>query len=429
MSIIKIKSLNENAYIYESESGLLLAEQNYDEEKVNNMKKRYYTVYNGMDEAEFLNEKDSVQIRSLCLVLTNQCNFRCRYCINSDMYQYSKGYDNSCMSYDIIDLALEFYYKNYVDCMEINPNTKFVVLFYGGEPLLQMDKIKYVVEKVEKFYNITDATYGITTNGFLIDREIISYFSKHNFFVHVSLDGYEEIHDLNRVTIDGKPTHKVVINNIKSTLDLLPVERYGILLTLDYQVSPLKLNQFFVDNPDLDMRINRINVVSGYNTNYYYNTPEYTMYMQEVDELFEQYLKGEDVTNFINKFFESKFIRFEKRIHFSDVTCSICNPLSSKLTIATDGSCHICEKINENYNIGNICEGLDRKKALQYYKNLMQLKKNHCSNCEVNGICNVCYAMINGDGNSFEISEKFCDNQKQDIKHWLKYYCTTLEKI
>lgn len=428
MSKMHIKSLNGNGFIYDSECGLLIADKCYNEEMINNMKKKYYTIYSEMNKEYFLSEKNNMQIRSLCLILTNQCNFRCKYCINSDMYQYSKGYDNNCMSYDIIDQALKLYVENYKECIIKNPNNKFVILFYGGEPLLQLDKIKYVVEKVEKYYKIKEAIYGVTTNGYLIKRSLVTYFSKHNFFINISLDGYEEIHDLNRVTVDGEPTHKVIINNINETLDLLPVEKYGLLLTLDYQVSPAKMNNYFLENPHLDQRISRINLVSGYNTDYYNKNPKYEMYMEEIQQLFKQYRNKEKATNFTNKFFEAKFRYIEKRMQFSETTCSVCNPMSAKLTVATDGTLHICEKINPNYSIGNVFEGIDKEVALQYYQNLVQLRKENCKNCEVNGLCNICYASINGKGDSFEINDDFCDNQKQNIKQWLTYYCTSLEK-
>jgi uncharacterized protein len=131
---------------------------------------------------------------------------------------------------------------------------------------------------------------------------------------------------------------------------------------------------------------------------------------------------------FGNKFFEAKFLYIEKRMQFTETTCSACNPMSAKLTVATDGSLHICEKINANYSIGNGFDGINKKIALQYYQNLIHLRKENCHNCEVGGLCNICYAIINGKGNLFEINDGFCDNQKQNIKQWLTYYCTSLEK-
>lgn len=424
--MLKIKSLNDHEYIYDAQYNLIVPQILYDADALKKMSKQYYTKYDEIPEEKFLNDIHYQQLMGLCIILTDQCNFRCKYCINSDVYQYSKGYKNNHISFDYIDKALKLYVDNYKSTLLVNPKNRFCISFYGGEPLLEYKTIKYVVEQVRKVYRIEEAFYSITTNGYILNDEMIEYFNDNNFWVNISLDGYKEINDRNRVTIDGKGTFDVVVGNILKGKDRLIKGRLGILLTLDYQVSPRKLYSFFQSNPELDSLIVRVNSVSGVNTDYYLNNRIFKNYMQEVEELFYLYLKNTDCV-FLKSFFESKFLNISNRLHLTDNVLSICNPLNGKLTVAVDGSLHICEKINANYPIGHVNFGINRDIAYKYYKELIQLRKSKCQFCEIRGLCSICYAAINGGGDGFNLDDCFCESQMEEAKLWLSYYCTSLE--
>jgi uncharacterized protein len=91
------------------------------------------------------------------------------------------------------------------------------ILFFGGEPLIGFATIKEAVQASEKYCAAHQAqmpVFTITTNGTLIDREVIEFFRRHNFSVTISLDGPRHINDKQRQFLSGKGTYDIVKKNI-----------------------------------------------------------------------------------------------------------------------------------------------------------------------------------------------------------------------
>ena len=93
-------------------------------------------------------------------------------------------------------------------------------VFFGGEPLIGFPTIKEAVQASEEYCMAHQAqipAFTITTNGTLIDREVIEFFKRHNFSVTISLDGPQHINDKQRQFPSGKGTYDI----IKKKIDLL----------------------------------------------------------------------------------------------------------------------------------------------------------------------------------------------------------------
>lgn len=423
---IDVFSLNGNKYKYNYKYNLVVPSELYDEKKVERIARKYYHATKAISKEDFLYNKKFEKYRCLGLVLTDQCNFRCSYCANSSVYKYSKGYSSNSMSYDVINKALELYALGYKSGFKRDPNLRFSIMFYGGEPLLEFDKIKYIVKRVEEKYNIYDAIYTITTNGYLIDQEMIKFFKEKNFDVNISMDGYKDIHDLNRKTVAGDNTFDKVISNFYMLKDYLPDNRVGIITTFDTQVSPKKLYNFYKENPSVDRSLRRVASANTTNTDYYNTIEIYPKYDEEVNELYKLYNQGDD-TNFIKRFYKDKFSNLFNKYEFRDITYSVCSPISAKLTVSTNGDLHICEKVNENYSIGNIKTGIDKNQAYAYYKNVVDIREQYCSNCKIRNICNVCFASLNRAGDCFTLEEGQCKQMKKISLRVLELYCTFLD--
>lgn len=74
--------------------------------------------------------------------------------------------------------------------------------FYGGEPLLNFELIERAVEYAKKLFG-EDMSFAITTNATLVNDKIAEYFAKNNFNIIISLDGPQEMHDANRLMVNG----------------------------------------------------------------------------------------------------------------------------------------------------------------------------------------------------------------------------------
>lgn len=425
-NVLEIKSLNGNLYIYNYEYNLIQSKDIYDHQKVEEMAIRYKSVIHEIAEEDFLNNEQYEKYRCLCLILTDDCNFRCSYCANSSVYKYSKGYKRKTMDYKTLDKALYFYYEKYKKNIIKDPNIKFTIVFYGGEPLLEFEKIKYVIKKVENEFHIKKPIYSVTTNGYVLNDAMVDIFKQYRFDVNVSMDGYKEIHNLNRRTKSGKETFEKVVKNFRKLYATLGKDSVGVITTFDRQVSPERLYTFYKENPDIDSCLRRVASVTDINTAYYEMTPAYSDYDKELNYLYKLYHEG-DRLNFLKRLFKDKFDIIVQRNTFSNYLYSICSPISAKLTVATNGTLHICEKVNENYPIGDVDNGIDKTKAYQYYKNAIDIRNRYCKNCKISNICIPCFAQTNRDGKEFILKEEQCQALKRSILHVLEIYCTFMD--
>ena len=139
-----------------------------------------------------------MNISSLTLIITEDCNFNCIYCYQKKVKKY--------MPESSLKKALNFFLPLLTDKYHLN--------FYGGEPLLHFNLIKkalpilaYLNEKYRK-----KGCYSLTTNASLITHEIIQFLNKYKFSVEISFDGL--VQDLQR-KIDSS---KEVLNNINKIL-------------------------------------------------------------------------------------------------------------------------------------------------------------------------------------------------------------------
>ena len=94
-------------------------------------------------------------IKGFCLILTGECNFNCNYCMQ---VRTSSEIDRSVIDESLSKLLVLVEARGYIS-------------FYGGEPLICFDKLKYVVERVAEVRE--DIKFSLTTNGSLLNSEII----------------------------------------------------------------------------------------------------------------------------------------------------------------------------------------------------------------------------------------------------------------
>ena len=141
-------------------------------------------------------EKSGNVIKELCLHVAHTCNLNCSYCFASQGKYHG---DRAVMSFEVGKRALDFLIEN------SGTRKNLEVDFFGGEPLMNWqvvkDLVKYArsVEK-EKGKNFR---FTLTTNGVLIDDDVIDFCNKEMSNVVLSLDGRKEIHDRLRVDYAG----------------------------------------------------------------------------------------------------------------------------------------------------------------------------------------------------------------------------------
>lgn len=151
------------------------------------------------DNKQYLFSATSLHI----FVMTNACNMCCVYCQAQDSAQEKKGKMQEMTAKAAVDIALQ------------SPNEYLTFEFQGGEPLLNFETIKYIVEYSEQNKNHKQIQYSLVTNTLLLNEEMMQFFKKYDVSISTSLDGCKEVHNSNRPKIDGDGTYDYVSRNIK----------------------------------------------------------------------------------------------------------------------------------------------------------------------------------------------------------------------
>ena len=147
-------------------------------------------------------------VKALCLHIAHTCNLNCEYCFAS---QGKYNGDRALMSFETGKRALDFLVEN------SGTRTNLEVDFFGGEPLMNFDVVKELVayaRSIEKEKG-KNFRFTLTTNGVLVDDDVIEFANKECHNVVLSLDGRKEVHDRLRKNIAGKGSYDVIVPKFK----------------------------------------------------------------------------------------------------------------------------------------------------------------------------------------------------------------------
>ncbi len=149
-------------------------------------------------------EKSGNIIKALCLHVAHTCNLNCGYCFASQGNYHG---DRAVMSFEVGKRALDFLVEN------SGSRTNLEVDFFGGEPLMNWDVVKKLVvyaRSIEKEKG-KNFRFTLTTNGVLVDDDVIEFANKEMHNVVLSLDGRKEIHDAVRVDYAGNGSWEKIV--------------------------------------------------------------------------------------------------------------------------------------------------------------------------------------------------------------------------
>ena len=157
-------------------------------------------------------------------VVTLRCNQKCSYCHASSI---SDSYGND---YDMDAKTA----KKAVESMFGTPSKNIKVEFQGGEPLLNFDIVKIIVEYAEELnaHYKKNLEFVICTNLVALKHEYLDFFKDHNVVISTSLDGPRHLHNAHRILKNGEGAYDLVVNNIKWAMDELGLGRVAALLTV-----------------------------------------------------------------------------------------------------------------------------------------------------------------------------------------------------
>ena len=180
------------------------------------------------DIAGALKEKTAGVVKALCIHIAHTCNLNCEYCFASQGKYHG---DRALMDIETGKRALDFLVEN------SGTRTNLEVDFFGGEPLMNFDVVKEMVKyarsiEKEKGKNFR---FTLTTNGMLIDDDVIEFSNKEMSNVVLSLDGRKEVHDRYRVDYAGNGSFDKIVPKFQKLVKARDNKNYYMRGTFTHQ--------------------------------------------------------------------------------------------------------------------------------------------------------------------------------------------------
>lgn len=166
-------------------------------------------------------KKRQTVVKALCLHIAHDCNLACRYCFAGEG-EY-KG-DRSLMSYEVGKQALDFLVAN------SGSRRNLEVDFFGGEPLLNWEVVKKLVAYGRQIEQTKDKhfRFTLTTNGVLLNDEIIAFVNQEMDNIVLSIDGRKEVHNHMRPFKNGTGSYDLILEKFKQVAESRKQTKYYV---------------------------------------------------------------------------------------------------------------------------------------------------------------------------------------------------------
>lgn len=294
------------------------------------------------------------------LWITANCNLNCKYCYEGENKL------NKSMTKDIIDKSIKFGLDNFMDKDE-----ELRVAIHGGEPFLEFENIKYIIKEIKEKAKKIDKKprFLTTTNGTILNDEIMEFIVKEMPDITLSIDGTKETHDKTRKFKNGKGSHSIVLENGLKLLKQLPNMR--IRMTFDSET----VKNLYEDVKyliDYGFKI-IVPVPNLFDSNW--NESHVEILKQQIKSIKKYIVCKKDVAVSI----ADKNIYKLKRY---------CNGGKSSIHIYSDGNLYPCTLVGgkKEFCIGNIYDGVDIKKRDELL-NISKEKNIDCDGCSLYNYC------------------------------------------
>ncbi len=311
-------------------------------------------------------------IKALCLHVAHTCNLSCEYCFAA---QGKYNGERALMSYDVGKQALDFLIAN-------SGNQKNLeVDFFGGEPLMNWDVCKELVAYARSREDETGKKFRftLTTNGVLVDDDVIEFANKEMNNVVMSLDGREEIHDRLRKTINGKGSYSIIVPKFQQFAEMRGNRGYYMRGTFTHNNVEFTKDLFHM--ADLGFtELSMEPVVCS-------PDDPYALTDADLPILFEQYeiLAKEMLTR-------SKegrgFTFYHYMIDLESGPCiykriSGCGSGTEYLAVTPWGELYPCHQFvgDEKYSMGNVWDGVTNIELREKFKRCNAYSRPDCQNC------------------------------------------------
>ena len=324
--------------------------------------------------------KRQTVVKALCLHIAHDCNLACQYCFAEEGEYHGR---RALMSFEVGKKALDFLVANSGNRRNLE------VDFFGGEPLMNFQVVKDLVAYGRELEKTADKhfRFTITTNGVLLNDEIMEFCNAQMDNVVMSLDGRKEVHDRMRPSRNGKGSYDLIVPKFQkfaAQRKALGKQHYirGTFThyNLDFAQDVLHFADLGFDQLSMEP------VVAPADAPYAIRPEDIPVICEQYDVLAREMLKREK---------EGRgFTFFHFMIDLSGGPCvykrlSGCGSGTEYLAVTPWGDLYPCHQFvgNEKFLLGNVDDGVVREDIVETFKCCNVYSREECTKCFARYYC------------------------------------------
>ena len=323
-------------------------------------------------------KKRKTVVKAMCLHIAHDCNLACKYCFAEEGEYHGR---RALMSLEVGKKALDFLIENSGNRRNLE------VDFFGGEPLMNFDVVKELVKygrSKEKEYN-KNFRFTLTTNGVLLNDEVMEFINAEMSNVVLSLDGRKEVNDRMRPFRNGKGSYDLIVPKYQKVAESRNQTDYYVRGT--FTRDNLDFSEDVIHFADLGFKQMSIEPVVGSDDEpYAIREEDLPKIMEEYDKLAVEYIKREKEGRGFN------FFHF--MIDLQQGPCvakrlSGCGSGTEYLAVTPWGDLYPCHQFvgQDEFLLGNVFEGIKKQDICDEFKLCNVYAKEKCNDCFAKFYC------------------------------------------
>lgn len=348
-------------------------------------------------------------VKALCLHIAHDCNLACRYCFAEEGEYHGR---RALMSFEVGKAALDFLIAN------SGKRRNLEVDFFGGEPLMNFDVVKQLVSYGREQEKLHDKNFRftLTTNGVLLNDEVMEFANREMANVVLSIDGRKEVNDRMRPFRKGAGSYELIVPKFQKLAESRNQDRYYVRGTFTH--NNLDFSEDVLHLADLGFQQISVEPVVAQ------PQEEYALREEDLPQLFDEYDKL--AVEMIKRHREGKaFNFFHFMIDLEGGPCvakrlSGCGSGTEYLAVTPWGDFYPCHQFvgNEDFLMGNVTEGIKNTQIRDEFKSCNVYAKEKCRNCFAKFYCSGgCAAnSYNFHGSITDAYDIGCELQKKRIE-------------
>lgn len=323
-------------------------------------------------------KKRKTVVKALCLHIAHDCNLACKYCFAEEGEYHGR---RALMSLEVGKKALDFLVAHSGNRRNLE------VDFFGGEPLMNWDVVKKLVEygrSLEEPYQ-KKFRFTLTTNGVLLNEEIMEFCNREMGNVVLSLDGRKEVHDWMRPCRTGTGSYDLVVPKFQKFVESRGQKNYYVRGT--FTRKNLDFSKDVIHYADLGFQLLSMEPVVAA------PEEEYAIRKEDLPQIFEEYDKL--ALEYIKRQKEGRgFQFFHFMLDLNQGPCvakrlSGCGSGTEYLAVTPWGDLYPCHQFvgREEFLLGNVEDGITKPSISDEFKLCNVYAKESCKNCFARFYC------------------------------------------